>query len=149
MKSLILTSIALLLLISCNSSNDFSMEDIYTGTLTIYDYNSYNGLTDTTVLSMQLKLDNKNFVELNKSGEEGCKGDVKTRKQNLIIFESSECSCWCDCANNVDCGGSPILGEHTITSDGTDVLRFDRNWTYLTGSGALKSIDYIYDLKKQ
>lgn len=94
---------------------------------------------DTAAISshyLRIKIDGNDFIRLDADGNEGCFGKVKWRN-NSIEFKSEDCSCFCDCAENIDCGGDPILGKFDLTLEEEDKLEFNYKNSY--------EIDYLND----
>jgi len=87
----------------------------YKGVITMTYTNDVNNNTSTHDYDIHIKLTDGKFKKINAEGKSGCSGTF-SENSSTFNFNSSECSCWCDCAPNIDCGGDLILGEFEIVN---------------------------------
>jgi hypothetical protein len=135
MKQLIFCFLTFALFFSaCKKANLSPIEGTYSGKMT---KNKFRGM-DTVEVKIQFV--NKQFSYL----PNGCKGSFET-KNDKIIFSSQDCSCWCDCRPNVDCGGDIIISEYDFTIENEHLI-FTRNYsnTYQDSGTTI-----IFDLKRE
>jgi hypothetical protein len=135
MKKLIFfTLVSIIFFASCRKPIEFSSNEVYSGKLctqTNWHFDSTN---------VKLNISEGQFSYLPK----GCAGSYKI-ENDKISFTSDECSCWCNCCTNCDCGGNIILSAFTFSL-------VDGHFIFTRRYGDGKLIPYTkitYDLQKE
>ncbi|MEZ4963065.1 MAG: hypothetical protein R2830_24775 [Saprospiraceae bacterium] len=158
MKNFLAISLLCIVLSACSKSEDNAFETLneigntlngdYSGILILDRQNAINGngfgWKDTFELQFSIKQSAFNEGE--------CIGQVVT-KSDTISFQSNECSCYCDCAPWVDCGGNLLLGTRFFSFDGDSLLMWSEASSTDTTSLPGFHLDYeqkaSFFLKKQ